>query len=613
MNSKLRNICVALVVGCTVSYGLILSQATDLPKSNLEFDFIIVGGGTAGNVLGNRLTENKHTSVLVLEAGGSNEDVLNIIVPFFATRATPNTPQDWNYTTAPQTGLAGRSVPYPRGFVLGGSSSVNGMAYTRGSKEDYDRFAHVSGDQGWSWNRLIPYMRKVGLFKTDVHVISAKNTFQNERFSPPTDRNTTERFNPAVHGFNGINTVSLPGFPRGSDTVVIKAASESREFPFNIDTNSGNPLGIGWTQSTIKNGSRSSSATSYLAPQFMSRPNLHIMLNTMATRVVQSGSKNGEPEFQTVEYAARSGGSNSPRFRATAKKELILSTGAIGTPHLLLHSGIGDPQSLTSLGITPVHNLPSVGRNLTDHTLVRISWQVNSTDTFDESERNATVTAEELNRWNITKTGPLVDALTNQIGWQRLPKDSFGNLTDPSAGPYSPHYEFLITNGIVGTPPSTGNYFTISVAVVSPTARGAVTLNSTNPFDPPVIDPNMLGEKVDIFILREAVRKIQQFVSEPAFTGYILAPISINATASDAELDAFIRSNAAPGFHPVSTAAMSARGAKHGVVDPDLTVKGVRGLRVVDASVLPFIPGAHTQAATYTFAERAADLIKASH
>ncbi|KAJ7105431.1 alcohol oxidase [Mycena crocata] len=597
MKSKLASICIALGLGCTVSHSLILNQVTDLSKSNLTFDFIIVGGGTAGNVLANRLTENAQTSVLVLEAGGSNEGILNLIVPFFASRSQSMTPQDWNYTTVPQTGLAGRSIPYPRGFVLGGSSSVNTMAYTRGSKEDYDRFARVSGDEGWSWDHLIPYMRK------------------NERFSPPVDPNTTERFNPAVHGFNGINTVSLPGFSHGSDTRVIKAASESAEFPFNLDMNSGAPLGIGWTQSTIKNGSRSSSATSYLAPQFMHRPNLHIMLNTMATRIMQSGSKNGEPEFQTVEFAPISGGANSTRFRATAKKELILSTGAIGTPHLLLHSGIGDSQSLTSLGITPVYNLPSVGKNLTDHTIVRVSWQVNSTDTFDDLERNATIAAEDLERWNSTKTGPLVATVVNQLGWLRIPENLFAslNLTDPSAGPNSPHFEFLVANGIVGPPPPTGNYFTVSVAVVSPTARGVVTLNSTNPFDPPVINPNLLGEDVDIFIVREAIRSAQRFVTAPAFADYILAPFSINATASDAELDAFIRSQASSELHPVGTAAMSARGAQHGVVNPDLTVKGVRGLRVVDASVLPFIPGAHTQAATYIFAERAADLIKSSH
>ncbi|KAJ6467574.1 GMC oxidoreductase-domain-containing protein [Mycena vitilis] len=190
-----------LTFATTVSLAAVFENVADLNQLGIQFDFIIVGGGTAGNVVANRLSENPKHSVLVLEAGGSNVDVLNIIVPFYCARATPNTPQDWNYTTSPQSGLNGRSIAYPRGFVLGGSSSVNYMAYTRGSKEDFDRWAKVTGDNGWSWDSLIPYMRK------------------NERFTPPSDHhNTTGQFNPAVHGFHGINTVSLEGFPSPIDS-----------------------------------------------------------------------------------------------------------------------------------------------------------------------------------------------------------------------------------------------------------------------------------------------------------------------------------------------------------------------------------------------------------
>ncbi|KAG6864689.1 hypothetical protein C0993_008650 [Termitomyces sp. T159_Od127] len=541
-----------------------LTQFSDIPP-HIKFDFVIVGGGNAGNVIANRLTENDKVNVLVLEAGPSNEGVITTQVPFFAPELTQTSPYDWNYTTTPQPGLGGRPIPYPRGHILGG----NWLVYTRGSREDFDRYAKVTGDQGWSWNSILPYFKK------------------SEKWTAPADNhNITGQFNPGVHGFKGEVAVSLAGFPSPIDQRVIEATSQAgNEFKFNLDFNSGKPLGLGWAQTTIKDGIRSSSATAYLAPQFMQRKNLYVVVN-----------------------AQSSGG---PLKTVTATKEVILSAGTIGTPHILLNSGIGDSKALKDVGVQPLIDLPDVGQNLADHPVIGNPWLVNSNDTFETLRRSQALEDDALTRWQTNKTGPYVNTILDHIGFVRLNK-SLVPIQDPAAGPNTPHYEVIVSNGFPpGLTPPTGNFLTMTTIVVSPSSRGSITLKSNNPFDAPVIDPGLLRTDFDKIVMREAVKGASRFVQSPAWTGYIVGPAGALADAlDDASIDSYVANNAGTLFHPVGTSSMTPKGARNGVTNPDLSVKKVTGLRIVDVSVLPFVPSAHTQAPAYAIGERASDLIK---
>ncbi|KAK7473181.1 hypothetical protein VKT23_001280 [Stygiomarasmius scandens] len=563
----------------------------DLPRETYDFVIELRVGGTAGNVIANRLSENPSISVLVLEAGGTNEDIrLKIPALYYQL---PGSNVDWNFTA--RVGPNNRTSPCNRGFALGGSSSINWMAYTRGSSDDWDRIAALTGDSGWSWDSVQSYIR------------------MNEHFTQPVDHhNTTGEFDPTAHGFDGINSVSLSGFRHQFEELVIQASQvEGAEFPFVLDYNAGDQLGVGWAQSTILNGSRSSSATSYLGPQFIRRPNLDVLLHAHVTRILPTTSNS--KSFHTVEFSQDGGES----FQAiSAIKEIVLSSGTVGTPQILMNSGIGDSHALSDLGIQPVLHLPSVGQNMTEQPAVVSAWAVEETNDDNDGtiQSNSTLLQELIQRWNENRTGQLVDPPILAFGWFRVPDNSpiFETFEDPSAGPNTAHIEWIIMNTGLTIPPSANQKFiSISPTLVSPASRGSIVLNSSNPFDHPIIDLNLISSEFDTFALREGLRNVTRFLSSPVFDGFILSSVlNINDTTTDDELDIFIRNTVGGAAHIVGTAGMSPKNASWGVLDPDLKLKGAEGVRVCDASVFPYVPAGHTMAPTYIVAERGADLIK---
>ncbi|KAK0190281.1 aryl-alcohol-oxidase from pleurotus Eryingii [Armillaria mellea] len=583
-SSSMLPLVLAFLVFCPIAFCAIYESYDSLPKK--DFHYIIVGGGTAGNVLANRLTESLNTSVLVLEAGKSTADVLLSQVPFFSSRVQ-GTSLDWNFTTTKQAGLNQRSIVYPRGFGLGGSSAINSMFYTRGSSQDYDRYARISEDPGWGWDALQPYIRK------------------NERFVTPVDHhNTTGQFNPALHSLNGVNFVSLPEYPRTTDGRVIQTTADlTIEFPFNLDYNSGYQLGIGWAPVTVGNGTRSTSQTSYLGPEYIGRPNLYVVTDTHVTRILDTKRINQPPYFDAVEFTQDAG---ATKHILKPLKEIILCAGSIGTPRILLHSGVGDRTELAAVGIESTLHLPDVGKNLSDHVLWDIPFKVNETNTIDSIYyNNITFQAEALIQWQANRTGLLTAGAANQLGFLRIPGAAKVLNGEPSAGNETAHYELAFLNGLVRGSQGDENYFDVVPAVLCPLSRGYVTVNTSNPLDPPLIDPNYFSHPQDLAVMKYAIESAKRFVNAAAWDGYILE-IATNTTDDD------IRSGASSVYHSVGTASMSPVGADWGVVDPDLRMKHATGVRIVDASVLPFVPAGHTQAPVYIFAERAADLIKAS-
>ncbi|KAJ7861162.1 aryl-alcohol oxidase-like protein [Mycena leptocephala] len=455
-----------------------------------------------------------------------------------------------DYTTTPQSGINNRVLDYLRARMLGG---------------------------------FIPLFSSRLLKLRQDGMVYARGT--NEKWSPPADHHNTQgQFDRSVHSTHGITSVSLGGFQwRTFSQHVIQTTKElPHVFPFDLDMNSGQPLGVGRIQSTIGDGMRSSSATSYLAENFAQRKGLDVLLHAQVSDLVDASHANGKLSFSGVRFSQ-----GTSQFTAKAWKEIVLSAGAVGTPNVFLHSGIGDRNILGSVGVPTVLHLPSVGRNVSDQPFFLASWSVNFNETIDSVTQNATRFNRAFAPWNKTHPGPFTNYLITHVAWLRLGPDSsiFDNQTDVAAGPHSPHIELFLAPGGGGEP---GHFVSAGIYVLNHKSRnGSITINTNNPFDPPVID-----------------------LGVPTWQDSIIGPAQDLENVTTAALDEIIRNSAGVGLHMVGSAAMSPRDATWGVVNPDLLVKGVDGLRIVDASVLPFVPSAHTQAATYVVTERGADLIK---
>ncbi|KAH8895242.1 aryl-alcohol oxidase-like protein [Thozetella sp. PMI_491] len=564
------------------TYNLLTSPEQLTPEK--AYDYVIVGGGTAGSVLAARLSEDVGNQVLLVEAGGGVEDNLNLHVPYLAG-ALLKSPVDWNYTSTSQPGLNNRIINIPRGHVLGGSSCINQMAFHRPSNGTWDHWAHIMKDQSLSWKAVEKYWLKMS------HLV------------PPVDgHDTTGEVIPSAHGYGPVNA-SLLSYVKQFPAKIAETSKRSGpgKFRYNRDLNAGDTLGWSWMQAAIGGGERSCASTAYLIPLKSSRDNLDVLINTQGLRLLNVARDGEIPDMRAVEVGVNS---TSPKFKVIASKEVIVSSGFVGTPKILTLSGIGPQPELQRLGIDTVVDSPDVGMHLKDHMLLPIIFNSKTNDTNDDLNRNQTLRQESLNQWLTMRTGPFVNSASHSVAYLRVPYSFSDSEPDPANGAGSGHVE------IIGQP-ATGYYSTLTAALVAPLSEGNITLLSSDPFAAPKINPNYFGHEFDRTAFVQVMKHILEFAHlSPlsSIVGALYAPVA-NAT-TDADLLAYARASAVSEDHGSHTARMSPYGANWGVVDPDHKVKKVKGLRVIDASAFPTIPNVHTQVAVYILAERAAALIR---
>ncbi|TGR23003.1 MULTISPECIES: choline dehydrogenase [unclassified Mesorhizobium] len=522
-------------------------------------DYVVVGAGSAGCVVASRLSENPDNRVVLLEAGKRDRSPL-FHMPAGYLRLMQTGEADWGYHSEPNSNLNNRSSFVPRGKVLGGSSSVNGMVFIRGSKSDFDNWAEL-GNRGWSYAEVLPFFKKAEgwEFGEDEH-----------------------------HGGDGPWRTSRVKQLHPLSVAWLEAGKQAG-FPQNTDFNGPTQLGFGKMDSNIADGRRYSSAVAYLGPA-RNRNNLEIVTGALVGRVVTEGRRAVGVEY-TMKHTTR---------RITARKEVILCGGTINSPQILQLSGIGDPAHITKLGIEIVTPLPGVGQNLQDHLASAIQYECTQPNLTLEKYLRPWPMTKAIIQYAVSRTGPIAHPGWEVLGYvktdHKLPEADLMVIMLPAL--YSDH----------GRNVDKRQGFQISFHATRPHSRGTVLIKSTNPSEPPAIQLNAFAERADLELLIKGLRLARMLVAQSAFDPYRgeeLAPGPQCET--DEEIEEYLRATADTVYHPVGTCKMGSD--PMAVVDEELRVHGIGGLRVVDASVMPTLVAANTNAATVMIGEKGADLI----
>ncbi|MFN7606235.1 MAG: choline dehydrogenase [Hyphomonadaceae bacterium] len=527
-----------------------------------RFDYIIIGAGSAGCVLANRLSEDPSVRVLVLEAGGRDNSMLVRMPAGVGTLIKGKNAHNWAFTTEPQTNLNGRPLYWPRGKGWGGSSSINGMIYIRGHARDYDQWAQM-GLKGWSFSEVLPYFKR---------------------------SETLETGGDAFHGSTGPLHVSWGKSTNPLYHALVESAVQAGHKKSD-DFNGYDQEGFGAYQLTVKDGERWSASFAYLKPA-LSRPNLAVRSHAHTTKLLFE-----DKVCVGVEYAHDE---KSPRSRVYANKEVLVCAGAVQSPQILMVSGIGPAETLQRVGVEVLVDSPDVGQNLQDHLDVLLL-------------QNCTqpITAFSLNRG----LKQYLTALTYLFRKEGLGRENFlesGGFAKSREGLDRPDLQFHFVNALVqdhGNVAATQDGFSLHVCQLRPESRGSISLSSANPFAAPKIDPNYLATEEDRRALREGLKIGRKVLSQPALSPYRGEEFKPGAhVQSDDEIDAYIKATAETIYHPIGTCRMGSD--KDSVVDKDCKVRGVKNLRVVDASVMPTLIGGNTNAPTMMIAEKISDHIR---